>query len=115
LLDQRIRETVERTVVEQKAQFSCVSGRLAAVIYSYGDVVECEIKNSVIGNLRDVDYDFNKLWRSGEAREAAAQAANGCFCTHECGHYSSTIYSLKETAKIGLRAATSRKGDRPES
>ena len=114
LLDQRIRETVERTVVEQKPQFSCVSGRLAAVIYSYGDVVECEIKNSVIGNLRDVDYDFNKLWFSGKAQEVAAQAANGCFCTHECGHYSSTIYSLKQTAKIGLEAATSRKGDRPE-
>jgi MoaA/NifB/PqqE/SkfB family radical SAM enzyme len=115
LLDQRIRQTVERTAVEQKAQFSCASGRLAAVIYSHGDVVECEIKNSVIGNLRDVDYDFNKLWFSGKAQEVAAQAANGCFCTHECGHYSSTIYSLKQTAKIGLQAAISRKGDRPGS
>jgi MoaA/NifB/PqqE/SkfB family radical SAM enzyme len=112
LLDQRIRETVERTAVEQQAQFSCVSGRLAAVIYSYGDIAECEINNSVIGNLRDVDYDFNKLWFTEKAQEIAAQAADGCFCTHECGHYASTIYSLKETAKIGLKAATSRTGDR---
>lgn len=115
LLDQHVRETVERTAVEQKAQFSCVSGRLAAVIYSYGDVVECEVKNSVIGNLRDVDYDFGKLWFSDRAKEVAEEAANGCFCTHECGHYSSAIYSLQQTAKIGFQAATSRKGARPRS
>ncbi len=113
LLDQRIRETVERTAVEEKAQFSCVSGRLAAVIYSHGDVVECEVKNSVIGNLRDVDYDFTKLWFSDKAKHVASAAANGCFCTHECGHYASTIYSLRETAKIGIKAATSRKGGQP--
>lgn len=113
LLDQRIRDTVERTAVEEKAQFSCVSGRLAAVIYSDGNVVECEVKNSSLGNLRDVDYDFRKLWFSDGAKDVAASAANGCYCTHECGHYASTIYSLKETAKIGLAAATSRKGARP--
>jgi hypothetical protein len=64
LLDQRVRESVERTVVEQRAQFSCVSGRLACVIYSTGEVTECETKNSALGNLRDVEYDFRKLWFS---------------------------------------------------
>jgi len=103
LLDQRVRESVERTVVEQRAQFSCVSGRLACVIYSDGRVVECETKNSPLGNLRDVGYDFRKLWHSGEAREVARAAANGCFCTHECGHYSSKIYSTREVARIGWK------------
>lgn len=105
LLDQRIRETVERTVTEQRAQFSCVSGRLAGVIYSTGDVVECETKNSPLGNLRDVDYNFRRLWFSDEADKVAAEAANGCFCTHECGHYSSTIYSAKQVGKIAWKAA----------
>ncbi len=105
LLDQRVRETVERTVIEQKAQFSCVSGRLAAVIYSTGEVVECETKNSPLGNLRDVDYDFKRLWLSDEAKRVAAEAANGCFCTHECGHYASTIYSAAEVGKIAWKAA----------
>lgn len=104
LLDQRVRETVERTAVEQKAQFSCVSGRLAAVIYSNGDVTECETKNTPLGNLRDVDYDFRRIWFDEPAKAAAKEAADGCFCTHECGHYSSTIYSLREVAKIGAQA-----------
>jgi len=103
-LDQRVRETVELTAVEQRAQFSCVSGRLACVIYSNGDVAECEVKGSPFGNLRDVDYDFRRLWFSDRAREIAREAAEGCFCTHECGHYASTIYSLREVAGIARRA-----------
>lgn len=103
LLDQRVRASVERTVVEQRAQFSCVSGRLACVIYSTGEVTECETKRSSLGNLRDVGYDFGKLWFSEQAIEIARAAADGCFCTHECGHYASKIYSLSEVARIGWR------------
>ena len=104
LLDQRVRETVERTVVEQRAQFSCVSGRLACVIYATGEVTECETKNTPLGNLREANYDFRKIWWSEQALTAAREAAQGCFCTHECGHYASTIYSLKENARIGWKA-----------
>jgi MoaA/NifB/PqqE/SkfB family radical SAM enzyme len=109
LLDQTVRKTVERTVVQQRAQFSCVSGRLACVIYSDGRVTECETKNSELGNLRDVDYDFSRLWMSERARSVASKAADGCFCTHECGHYASNIYSVGTVSGIGLRAATNRR------
>jgi MoaA/NifB/PqqE/SkfB family radical SAM enzyme len=105
LLDQHVRQTVDRTVAEQRAQFSCVSGRLAAVIYSNGDVVECETKNSRLGNLRDVGYDFRRLWFSDRARQVAREAAQGCFCTHECGHYASAIYSVPQVVKIAADAA----------
>ena len=108
LLDQRVRETVERTVIEQRAQFSCVSGRLACVIYSNGDVTECETKNSPLGNLRQAGYDFRKLWFGDEAAAEAKAAAEGCFCTHECGHYASNIYSLKEVGAIAWKASRGR-------
>lgn len=103
-LDEQVRATVERTVVQQRAQFSCVSGRLACVIYSNGDVTECETKNSPIGNLRDVGYDFRSLWLRQRARAIAREAADGCYCTHECGHYASAIYSPKLIAKVVGRA-----------
>jgi len=104
LLDQLVRRTVERTVVEQRAQFSCVAGRLSAVIYSDGRVVECETKESSLGNLRDCGYDFEKLWFSSQAEETAHAAASGCFCTHECGHYASNIYSVSKVAGIAAKA-----------
>ena len=106
-LDDEVRASVERTVVQQRAQFSCVSGRLACVIYSNGDVTECETKNSPIGNLRESNYDFPSLWFGERARAVAAEAADGCFCTHECGHYASTIYSASKVARLAWRAATS--------
>ena len=104
ILDQHIRRGVDRTVAEQRAQFSCVSGRLACVIYSDGEVVECEVKNSKLGNLCDEGYDFRKLWFGPKAREIAREAAQGCFCTHECGHYASTIYSVPKIAAVALEA-----------
>lgn len=110
LLDQRVRASVDRTVAEQKAQFSCVSGRLAAVIYSDGQVTECETKNSDLGNLRDVDYDFRRLWFNQRAKEVASEAANGCFCTHECGHYASIIYQVSEVTGLISQALSARSG-----
>lgn len=102
-LDEQVRSTVEKTVTEGRAQFSCVAGRLACVIYSNGDVTECETKNSLVGNLRDTDYNFPSLWFSAKAESIAADAADGCHCTHECGHYASTIYSAKLLAKVAGR------------
>lgn len=99
-LDEQVRSSVEKTVTEGRAQFSCVAGRLACVIYSNGDVTECETKNSPVGNLRDAGYDFPSLWFSEKAKSIAADAADGCHCTHECGHYASTIYSAKLLAKV---------------
>lgn len=102
-LDEQVRDSVERTVVEGRAQFACVAGRLACVIYSNGDVTECETKNSRVGNLREANYDFPALWFSEAARRAAAEAADGCYCTHECGHYAATIYSAKLLGRVAAR------------
>ncbi len=104
-LDREVRRTVARTVEKNAPQFSCVAGRLACVIYSNGDVVECEIKNSPIGNLRLEGYDFRKIWFAESARQIAHAAANGCYCTHECGHYSSQIYSVSSLTKTITKAA----------
>ncbi len=106
-LDDQVRASVERTVLQERAQFSCVSGRLACVIYSNGDVTECETKNSLVGNLRDSGYDFPSLWFGERAKAVAAEAAAGCYCTHECGHYASTIYSPSKLVQLVGRAAAS--------
>ena len=107
-LDRRVRASVEKTAAAQRPQFSCVSGRLACVIYSNGGVAECEINNSPLGNLREANYDFRKIWFGEKARKAAAAAADGCFCTHECGHYASTIYSAGLLARTAFAAAAHR-------
>lgn len=64
----------------------CPAGALFGVIYSNGDVYPCEIlSDRKLGNVRDYDFDFMKLWR-GQAATAARKFIKDtdCNCTYEC-------------------------------
>ena len=63
----------------------CVAGALAGVIHSDGSVAPCEMLTDRYGNLRDVDYDFRKLWQSARADAFRKRIVDErCRCTHEC-------------------------------
>ena len=51
-----------------------------------GDTYPCELlTDRRLGNVRDVGYDFKKIWFSKEADEARAFIRDSkCFCTYEC-------------------------------
>jgi hypothetical protein len=45
----------------------------------------CELRDDKLGNIRDFDYDFRKLWLSDRAKAISKDILdNKCFCTHEC-------------------------------
>jgi MoaA/NifB/PqqE/SkfB family radical SAM enzyme len=71
---------------EQKAQMTCYAGTAGGVIYDEGTVSSCE-NLAPIGNLRDYDWNFQKLWLSPAMQERRKKAAAGCFCTHESNSY----------------------------
>ena len=77
---------IARTVREGRFQIPCFGGTLGAAMFSKGQVLPCELRwRDVIGNVRDVDYDFMKLWRSPEAEAYRRDIHdNKCFCTYEC-------------------------------
>ena len=50
---------------EKGYQVPCYAANLSGVIYAGGDVYPCEILEEPLGNLRDADYDFRKIWFSG--------------------------------------------------
>ena len=60
----------------------CQAGNYIGVIEPDGGVRHCEL-TPVIGNLRDADFNFDKLWFSPEAN-AMRQQIIGCSCTHSC-------------------------------
>ena len=55
-------------------------------MFSRGQVLPCELLvDKVMGNVRDYDYDFKKIWFSKEADEIREWIRkNKCFCTYEC-------------------------------
>src|SRR5580765_2429054 len=81
-IDIYMHELIARTERDKKAQLTCYAGTAGAVIYDEGTLSSCENLDA-IGNLRDVDWDFQKLWHSEAMAERRKHAANGCFCTHE--------------------------------
>ncbi len=71
---------------EQKAQMTCYAGTAGGVIYDEGTVSSCENLEAV-GNLRDYDWNFQKLWLSPKMQARRQKAKDGCFCTHESNSY----------------------------
>jgi hypothetical protein len=77
---------IAKTQEEQKAQMTCYAGTAGGVIYDEGTVSSCENLEPV-GNLRDYDWNFQKLWLSPAMKARRRKAADGCFCTHESNSY----------------------------
>jgi MoaA/NifB/PqqE/SkfB family radical SAM enzyme len=77
---------IAKTVREHRYQTPCYAGNLGGALFANGDVYPCELLiDRKLGNVRDVDYDFRRVWFSPEA-EAARRFIRDtkCFCTYEC-------------------------------
>jgi MoaA/NifB/PqqE/SkfB family radical SAM enzyme len=77
---------IAKTQETGKAQMKCYAGTAGGVIYDEGTLSSCE-NLEPIGNLRDYDWNFQKLWLSPAMQARRKKAAGGCFCTHESNSY----------------------------
>jgi len=99
-LDVYMHGLIAKTQETQKAQLTCYAGTAGGVIYDEGTVSSCE-NLEPIGNLRNYDWNFQKLWFSSAMRARRKQAADGCFCTHESNcYYPSLPYNPKHLIQI---------------
>ena len=93
-----LNELVNKTHEENKYITPCYAGNLSGVMYPEGDVYPCEIldKTHKIGNIRDFDLDFKKLWLSQKAKEEVKFIRKTkCFCTHECFNIVNILFNPK--------------------
>lgn len=77
---------------------NCYAGKVDGVIYENGDVSFCELVKP-IGNLKETDYDFYKLWNSKKAN-LMREKIKSCFCIHGCNL--STNIALDTNSMIKL-------------
>ena len=91
---------IATTQETQQAQLTCYAGTAGGVIYDEGTVSSCE-NLPPVGNLRDYDWNFRKLWFSPAMQERRKKAAAGCFCTHESNcYYPSLPFNPKHLIQI---------------
>ena len=93
-----LNEKAQQTHETNKYQMPCYAGNLSGVMYPEGQVYPCEIldKSHMIGNIRDFDLDFRKLWLSQKARDEIKFIRGAkCFCTHECFNTVNILFNAK--------------------
>jgi MoaA/NifB/PqqE/SkfB family radical SAM enzyme len=91
---------IARTQQEHRAQLTCYAGTAGCVIYDEGTISSCE-NLTPIANLRDYDWNFQKLWLSPAMEERRKKAQSGCFCTHESNcYYPSLPFNPKHLLQI---------------
>jgi radical SAM protein with 4Fe4S-binding SPASM domain len=75
--------------------YQCLAGRVFNVITETGDVYPCEMLNQKMGNLREVDMDFRRIWKSQEAKDIRVYIrTRQCLCTYECAMTASLAASF---------------------
>ena len=93
-----LNEKVQQIYETNKYQMPCYAGNLSGVMYPEGDVHPCEILDNShkIGNIRDFNLDFRKLWLSQKAKdEIKFIRGTHCFCTHECFNTVNILFNAK--------------------
>ena len=99
-IDVYMHELIAKTALEGRPQLRCFAGDAGGVIYDEGTVSSCEILKPV-GNLRDYDWDFSKLWYSPAMDARREEVADGCFCTHESNcYYPSLAFNPQHLVQI---------------
>lgn len=78
----KIYNLIEKGIMGQGFGFRCLAGNTIGVIEPDGNVRLCE-STETVGNLRDFNYDFRRLWFSEEARKRRIEIRK-CSCIHPC-------------------------------
>jgi MoaA/NifB/PqqE/SkfB family radical SAM enzyme len=79
------RKVIKRILDNRYKGGCCAAGSLGGVIYGDGRVTPCELIDRPFGQLRNVQYDLRKLWRSADADSIRNEIwQSRCQCTQEC-------------------------------
>lgn len=84
------RNAFYRTLASGKAH-RCFAGFASACIMPKGDLWLSCVKNSAVGNLRDADYDFRRLWFSKKAMSMRKELKKPCGCMLANAHYTNLM------------------------
>jgi cellulose synthase/poly-beta-1,6-N-acetylglucosamine synthase-like glycosyltransferase/MoaA/NifB/PqqE/SkfB family radical SAM enzyme len=107
-------DEVERTARTGTYKSPCRAGRVGAVLYEDGSVAACEILSDKMGNLRDVDFDFPRLWFGAKA-EALRKTIDErrCRCTWECAVNTNVLFGPRYWPQLLREWVTGGRKPRP--
>jgi MoaA/NifB/PqqE/SkfB family radical SAM enzyme len=107
----RYYEMVKRYLRTGLQPVPCYAGVASAQIAPDGDVWFCCIKAASVGNLRDADYDFSRIWFGEKAVKARRSVREGaCACPLANSAYTNMLMHIPTVAGVALEVALGRRG-----
>lgn len=88
---------------ERRQVIPCYAGISNVHLTPYGELWPCCVLgyDKPLGNLREVDYDFGRVWNSKEAESVREFIKDGnCYCPLANQAYSNILMSLKMMPKV---------------
>jgi MoaA/NifB/PqqE/SkfB family radical SAM enzyme len=99
---------VKNVLSEETQVVPCFAGWASTQIYANGEVWPCCIRADNLANLRDVDYDFRRIWFSPEADRVRTSIRNKeCHCTLANASYTNMLMHAPTLARVGAKVALS--------
>jgi hypothetical protein len=103
-------ELVKRTLREQRQVIPCMAGIASAQIAPNGDVWTCCIRAEAMGNLREHDYDFARVWRTAKAQQLRRSIKAGeCYCPLANASYTNMLAHGPTLLKVAAKVARARR------
>jgi hypothetical protein len=103
-------ELVKRTLREQRQVIPCMAGIASAQIAPNGDVWTCCIRAEAMGNLREHDYDFARVWRTAKAQQLRRSIKAGeCYCPLANAAYTNMLTHGPTLLKVATDVARARR------
>src|SRR3989304_1198374 len=95
------RRKVLETLKSEERIYECHAGKRMIVIDSFGNVFPCEMLSEKLGNLRDYDYDLQKILEMENTQRVLKYIRDKkCNCTWECAIQDSIVYDYKHYPQI---------------
>jgi MoaA/NifB/PqqE/SkfB family radical SAM enzyme len=96
-------DLVKRIMREQRQVIPCYAGWLSAHILPDGEVWECSVMGTSMGNVRHAEYDMRRLWFSRQADEVRrAVKTRSCYCPVANISYTNMMGDPRSVFRVGV-------------
>ena len=102
-------DLVKRIMHERRQVIPCYAGWLSAHILPDGEVWDCSVMGTSMGNLHDVNYDMRQLWfgeRANQVRHAVK--TRGCYCPVANISYTNMMCDPGSVVRVALNVVRGR-------
>ena len=103
-VDRIVTEIIYKSLKHNRKTVTCQAGKKGFVLTAGGDILLCEVLNTVLGNVREFGYSpYAVLDRSESVKAIEKIRENGCHCTWECFQRLNVVFSPGMLPRVLMR------------